>query len=214
MCVDRPAKAKLGVLPVSTSTQWPLQRVARLDGSCVLIGRPRWASPFLFGRCTRGYVVYDRAKAEAYFMKDSWPVDHPEARREHRVYERLAAAGVENVLTCCGGEEVPVDVLQNLPGGAKPPPQCTHTFDYAATFDSSASAVPTTNVPRSRDEGDDDCGPATQDEVLRANPTPRRTFRYPRIHYRIFIKEICRPLTDFADWRELLVFLTHVLRGK
>ena len=128
MCVD-PTKVETGLPPAPTSTQWPLQRVSRADGSYVLIGRPRWASPFLFGRCTRGYVVYDRAKAEAYFMKDSWPVDHPEARGEDEVYERLAAAGVENVLTCYGGEEVPVDVPQDFSEGARPSPQRTHTFD-------------------------------------------------------------------------------------
>ena len=147
-------------------------------------------------------------------MKDSWPVDHPEARHEHRVYERLAAAGVENVLTCYGGEEVPVDVPQNLPEGAKPRPQRTRALNLATTPRVlGAPALPTTNALGSRDEDVDDCGPAAQDEVLRANPTPRKTFRYPRIHYRICIKEIGRPLTDFADWRELLVFLTHVLRG-
>ena len=34
------------------------------------------------------------------------------------------------------------------------------------------------------------------------------------VHYRIFIKEIGRPLVDFVDWRELLVFVTQALRGK
>ena len=173
LCVDPVTTPDPTPYPNSTPTsdQWPLKRVTRADGSYVLVGRPRWASPALFGRCTRGYVVYDPFKQEAYFMKDSWRFGYPESRKEHEVYERLAKAGVGGVLTCYGGEDVGEDT--------------THDWQQGSCADDAA------------DESDSSEGS-----------------HHRSVHYRIFFKEIGRPLTDFADWRELLILLTHALCGK
>ena len=167
--------------------------------------------------------MYDHAKQEAYFMKDSWRVDHPEVKREHKVYDRLAEAGVENVLTCYGGE----DVGEGTDLGW----QKTRTADYITPLSEAAVAH---EVPPSADgpEGDASTGNHVHsdhpDETEGDRPDDKikggdssdcggefgPPQRCPRGHYRIFLKEICRPLVDFADWQELLIFLIHALCGK
>lgn len=187
--------------------------------------------------------MYDHAKQEAYFMKDSWRVDHPEVKREHKVYERLAEAGVENVLTCYGGE----DVGEGTGLGW----QKTRTADYITPLFEAAVAnevTPSADDPDNEEDGDDDKGDDDEDidgvgdasagydthsdhpdETEGDRPDDKTqggdssddggdSFdppqRCPRGHYRIFLKEICRPLIEFADWQELLIFLIHALCGK
>ena len=105
--VDPPTVSNSDKIPPLTSAHWPLQRVLRDNGSHVLIGRPMFASPALFGRCTRVFVAFDPTQKEVCVMKDSWRVDNLDIRPEHKVYERLKSHQVEDyILTCLGGENV------------------------------------------------------------------------------------------------------------
>ena len=91
-------------------------------------------------------------------MKDSWRVDHPEVKREHKVYERLAEAGVENVLTCFGGE----DVGEGTGLGW----QKTRTADYITPLFEAAVAnevPPSADDPDNEEDGDDDKGDDDED---------------------------------------------------
>ena len=160
------AEAGQTSIPPLTTHQWPLQRVTRADGTYVLVGRPKHARSSLFGRCTRGYIVYDPNKREANFMKDSWRVDHEGVHPEHEVYERLRKHSVTNVPTCLGGGDVR-----------------KHSED----------TLQRTYVPR---DGELDS------ELARSEINS--PLRLPRVHYRLFIKEVLRPLTDFETWRSLL----------
>ncbi|RPD73043.1 hypothetical protein L226DRAFT_572498, partial [Lentinus tigrinus ALCF2SS1-7] len=94
-----------GTGPVST--RWPPYQLT-MCGRRYIIGRPTFASPTLYGRCTRGYLAYDIEGKAVRFLKDSWRPDLERVQPEHKVYERLKANGVtENVLTCLGYENVP-----------------------------------------------------------------------------------------------------------
>ena len=126
------------------------------------------------------------------------------------MYERLAAAGVENVLTCYGGEEVPESLAQHSAEGTKPNSQHTRTSDFADS-PSKKPAEPTgTPAPNSDGIHND---PQSQEQAPDPDAKSRKV-RHSRVHYRIFIKEIGRPLVDFVDWRELLVLVTQALCGK
>ena len=160
--------------PRRTCTQWPLQRVTRQDGSHVFIGRPRFASSALFGRCTRGFVAYDpREDGALYFMKDLWRVDHPEIEPEHEIYEQLHANDVTNIPTCLGGEDVGSDTARGW--------QRSRTLDIQVLLGSAG---------------------IDKEPQLRA-----------RGHYRIFFKEVLLPVTDFANFQELVLFLADALYG-
>ena len=210
LCVDPPAmkRFKSGRVPKLTTYQWPLQRVTRADGSFVLVGRPTWAKLALFDGRTRGYVVYDPFKQEAYFMKDCWRADHPGSKREHEVYERLAGAGVEGVLTCYGGEDVPDGT-----GGW----QRTRASDYPVPARDLRPKFTPSKPARPGHPGfwflDYHDGAGTYDSLSSEPDTPWSS-RHARVHYRIFLKEICRPLTGFRDWKELVSLLLDALRGK
>ena len=42
----------------------------------------------------------------------------------------------------------------------------------------------------------------------------RQRDHHDRVHYRLFIKEVLRPLTDFIDFQDLVVLMTHALCGE
>ena len=183
LCVDPPTTTSTGS-PSMNCRQWPLRRIARPDGTYVLIGRPKHVTPALFGRCTRGYVGFDPSAREAFFTKDSWRGEHPELHSEHLVYKRLQENGVQNIPTCIGGGDVGEDTVFGV--------QTTRTTSIRF---SSSSAL-----------GDKD---------QQSEPT---TFSvlviFARVHYRIFIKQILRPITDFEHFLELVAFFIDVLSGK
>ncbi|KAI0701129.1 hypothetical protein C8T65DRAFT_656797, partial [Cerioporus squamosus] len=144
------------------STQWPPCQLT-MCGKRYIIGRPTFASPALYGRCTRGYLAYDIDDNEVRFIKESWRLDLERMQPEHEVYERLKRQGVtEGVLTCLGYENVP------NPDGSW---QLTRTHGI---INSSRAA---------------------------------------RGHYRLLIKEVCRPLTDFADFEELTMLVVDALNA-
>ncbi|TFK81249.1 hypothetical protein K466DRAFT_558117 [Polyporus arcularius HHB13444] len=143
-----------------TSTQWPPYQLT-MCGKRYIIGRPTFASPALYGRCTRGYLAYDIDDNVVRFIKESWRLDLKRMQPEHEVYERLKSKGVtDGVLTCLAYEDVP-----NSDGSW----QLTRTHG---------------TIHRSR--------PA-------------------RGHYRILIVQVCRPLTDFADFKELAMLMVDAL---
>ena len=194
LCVDPPTSDSSGS-PSIHCHQWPLQRIMRPDGLYDLVGRPKYASPALFGRCTRGFVGFDPVNRETFFVKDSWRVDHPEVHPEHLVYERLQENGVQNVPTCIRGGDVGAGThgVQRTLTTVEPP------LSEEGSGDSSAS-------DGSESSDDDAAGSGA--------PRYRTLIRFARIHYRIFIKEILRPLTDFEDFQELVGLLADALIGE
>ncbi|RPD73044.1 hypothetical protein L226DRAFT_572499 [Lentinus tigrinus ALCF2SS1-7] len=145
---------------VKTSTQWPAYELA-MCGKRYIIARPTFASPALYGRCTRGYLAYDIEGRAVRFLKDSWRPDLERVQPEHEVYERLKARGVtENVLTCLGYENVP-----NSDGSW----QLTRTHKLI-------------------------------------NPS-----RAAHGHYRILFEQVCRPLIDFTDFKELTMLICDAI---
>ena len=52
------------------------------------------------------------------------------------------------------------------------------------------------------------------DELEPRQSEDKRPLRCARGHYRLFIKEILRPLTDFKDWRSLLWILDDGMCGE
>ena len=160
-----------------------------------------FASPALFGRCTRVFVAFDPTQKEVCVMKDSWRVDNPDIRPEHKVYERLKSHQVEDyILTCLGGENVGEALARS--------PQRTRPYDVAGGWNDSDQPSSSGSAGSSLQTDS-----AIDDRTSR-DPHPKSFVRYPRVHYRIFFKEVCRPLTDFHNWFELVVFLIHALRGE
>ena len=145
----------------SNSSQWPAYQLT-MCGRRYIIARPTFASPALYGRCTRGYLAYDIVGKAIRFLKDSWRLDLDRIRPEHEVYERLRSKGVSYIATCLAHEDVPSNGTC----------QCTTVHLY---FDQA--------------------------------PRPRRR------HYRLLLKEVCRPLTDFADFGELTAFMCCAIIG-
>ncbi|KAI0701130.1 hypothetical protein C8T65DRAFT_741826 [Cerioporus squamosus] len=141
-----------------TSSQWPAYQMT-MCGKRYIIARPMFASPALYGRCTRGYLAYDIEGKAVRFMKDSWRLDLERVQPEHKVYERLQNRGVAFVATCLAHEDVP-----------------------------SNGAWQRTTV-----------------HSLLSPPRPARG------HYRLLIKEVCRPLTDFADFAELTALMCFAI---
>ncbi|TFK92770.1 hypothetical protein K466DRAFT_195010 [Polyporus arcularius HHB13444] len=146
---------------VSTSSQWPPYEL-KMCGRRYLIARPTFASPALYGRCTRGYLAYDIDGEDGVrFIKDSWRLDLKRVQPEHEVYERLEREGVTHgVVTCLGHEDVP------NPDGSR---QLTRIHQLISPS------------------------------------------RPARVHYRLLIRQVCRPLTDFADFEELTNIICEAL---
>ena len=96
-------------------TQWPPYELT-MCGKRYVIARPTFASPSLYGRCTRGYLAYDIEDQAEKFLKDQWRLDLDRIRPEHEVYERLQSKEVSFIATCAAHEDVP---------SSNGSPQCT-----------------------------------------------------------------------------------------
>ncbi|RPD73042.1 hypothetical protein L226DRAFT_465921 [Lentinus tigrinus ALCF2SS1-7] len=104
----------------SISSQWPAYKLT-MCGRRYIIGRPTFASPALYGRCTRGYLAFDLdvdgdGNGAVRFLKDSWrpdlerdswQLDLDRVRPEHKAYERLHSQKVPHIATYLAHEDVP-----------------------------------------------------------------------------------------------------------
>lgn len=171
-------------IPHLTSCQWPLQRVTRSDGSHILVGRPQSAEYCLFGQGIRQYVAYDPKNRTVFLMSDYWPRNHPERVPEHKIYARLASSNVSNVPTCLGSENV---------GSINGSDETWQTTATTKLFNRQAFAM------------------AKRSEKVATEEQPKK---HARVHYRIFFREILRPLSDFDSWEELVTVLSDALRGE
>ncbi|PIL34283.1 hypothetical protein GSI_03058 [Ganoderma sinense ZZ0214-1] len=98
------------------SFEWPMHKLSVGDRT-VFVGRPSFATHSLFGRCTRGYVAFEKVEKDGktswhlHFLKDSWRVKDAKDRihPENEVYDRLHNEGAgDHVPTSLAAGDVPV----------------------------------------------------------------------------------------------------------
>lgn len=148
---------------VATS-QWPFYEITIAERT-FLIGRPLYVDTSPVGRCTRTYVAHDVQQDRLCVLKDSWRPDIATYHPEHLTYKRLQENGVQFVLSCEVGGDVPAG-------------------------SGSDSAIQATQVQ----------------SFLDSKPAKR-------IHYRIVLKEVCLPVTQFSNFRDLAYIMCTALLG-
>ncbi|PIL36451.1 hypothetical protein GSI_00140 [Ganoderma sinense ZZ0214-1] len=110
------------------SLEWPMHKLSVGDRT-VFVGRPSFATHSLFGRCTRGYVAFEKVQKEGktswhlHFLKDSWRVKdaNNRIRPEHKVYKRLHKKGA--------GDRIPTSLAAGDVVDAHGLPQLTRLHD-------------------------------------------------------------------------------------
>lgn len=145
-------------------SQWPLCEITIAERT-FLVGRPLYVDTSPVGRCTRTYVAHDVQQDRLCVLKDSWRHDSATYHPEHLTYKRLQENGVQFVLSCEVGGDVPV--------GSGPD-----------------AAIQATQVQ----------------SFLVSRPAKR-------IHYRIVLTEVCLPVTEFSNFRDLAYIMCTALLG-
>ncbi|KAI0672141.1 hypothetical protein C8Q78DRAFT_728722 [Trametes maxima] len=148
-----------------------------------LVGRPDRVSESLVGRGTRGFVAYDLEDKRIVYVKDSWRAISEDLPSEYNNYQQIYRR-----LAAKGHKLDRIGLLTVLAGGDVRPAlgstvagQCT-----AATFQNTRAQ-----------------------EFLNNGHLPTEILM--RRHQRLVFKEVCRPLEDFKDARELCDVLLQAL---
>ncbi|KAI0707489.1 hypothetical protein C8T65DRAFT_740413 [Cerioporus squamosus] len=145
-----------------------------------LIGKPRFRAKGLFGRATRGYVALDCETGAFAWLKDVWRVHRVLAEREGDIIGRLNEAEVTHVPTLlCHGD---------LEGQVTLTPQ--RWEEKYARAENEAGGL----AGRKRKQGDE------EGENAGRRSCPLRHHQ----HYRLVVKEVALPLSEFQFGRQLV----------
>ena len=143
------------------------------------------------GRCTRGYLALDRSTNQPVFLKDMWRPDVQGIEPEHVWYEKLVAADVPHLVRVKHGS----DVIQSATSASVPNYHGSDLLQLGVT----------TGRPGAQ-RG------LTHHLVELLNPQLDHKLR-GYIHYRFVQTELCRPLSEFTDSKQLVLVIYGSLKG-
>ena len=159
------------------------------DGvSHYIVGKALDYDPGVIDRCTRGFLALALSTDECVFLKDTWRPDVPRIKPEHVWYERLAEVRVPHLV----GFKHASDVIPFTPPINYYGPvtlNCTET-----TSEKGAQRGLTSRLK---------CLFPLQDAQLQGC-----------VHYRLVESELCRPLSEFTNSRQLVLVLLGSLKGE
>jgi len=141
----------------------------------------------IVGRCTRGYLALDLSTKECVFLKDMWRPDVLRVKPEHVWYEKLNEAGVPHLVRFKHG----FDVVPSTP------PQHYH------------GTVPLESVETTSMDGAQR-GLTRRLACLFDSPD---SLLQGHVHYRLVQVELCRPLPEFTNSKQLVMVVLHSLEG-
>ena len=141
------------------------------------------------GRCTRGYLALDRSTNQLVFLKDMWRPDVRGVEPEHIWYEKLVAANVPHLVKVKHGS----DVVQST---------STSTPNYHGT----TPLKPTETTSR---QGAQRGLTHHLSDLFHQRESGLRGY----VHYRLVQTELCRPLSEFANSKHLVLVVLHSLKG-
>ncbi|PIL32490.1 hypothetical protein GSI_05193 [Ganoderma sinense ZZ0214-1] len=177
----------------SLATDWPRYRLEISSGTATryyLVGKPNFLAEGVAGRGTRGYVAFDPHTGRFLWLKDVWRMSHVVAKKEGDIIHRLNVAGVDGVPTLvCHG-----DVLD----------QVTLTSDWSCT-----PSLPTASRA-SASSSSDHSKTLSQDYGVYDPPAPGPLGQHT--HYRIAVEEVCLPLYNFVNGKQLVSLVLDALR--
>ncbi|TFK91375.1 hypothetical protein K466DRAFT_632764 [Polyporus arcularius HHB13444] len=180
-----------------TDTRWPRYRVEVPDGKQMrsfLIGKPRFCAKGLAGRGTRGYVALECGTGRFVWLKDAWRAHYLLVDREGDILERLTQANVPYIptLVCHGDID---DQVTYTPQRWEE----KHPVPSSKIPGSSFSTVQKRKLNPDEGEGDVPPPKGLTRLPLRSDSPLRR-----HKHYRLVVKEVALPLSEFQFGRQLV----------
>ena len=209
---------------------WPLYRLWVAE-RCFLVGKPVSPSRGVAGPGTRGYVAYDFEHKRLVWLKDTWRAWYQGVEAEGKVLCRLNEAGAEGIPTVLSHGDVGDQATVTGKVWEREHP-LSYPYPRPSAPCSTPPPVPTTSDPvdkeagterprmksykkRKRENLDNECmtstllGPKGHVPSFRVDcPIEHRR------HYRIVFKEVCFPLKEFMDAKQLVTIIFHCLNGE
>ena len=142
----------------------------------------------VIGRCTRGYLALDLSSKGCVFLKDMWRPDVPGIEPEHIWYEKLAKAKVPHLVRFKHASDVVPSTL---------------SLNYYGT----TALKPTETTSR---EGAQRGLTFRLACLFHSLGSSLRGY----VHYRLVQTEICRPLSEFANSKHLVMVVLGSLKGE
>ncbi|TBU26886.1 hypothetical protein BD311DRAFT_666546 [Dichomitus squalens] len=205
----------------SIATSWPRFRLQVSHGDMArefLVGKPVFMAEGVSGRGTRGYIALDCHTRGFVWLKDTWRLSYANFEKEGDILSRLNAAGIDGVptLVCHGDVRNQVTVTGDwwerthpLPFSTSPSSSKTNT----STSRPSPRPLSLDNRKRKwRDVVDDDVSESVLSEPSHRAAALSRCPLRQHTHYRIVVKEICLPLTEFKNGKQLVKVMLDCLR--
>lgn len=177
----------------SLAVDWPRYRLEVSSESatrCYLVGKPTFFADGVAGRGTRGYVALDVQTGHFVWLKDVWRMSYLGPDREGDILQRLNLAGIEGVPTLVSHCDIPEQVTVTSdwsPSPSTPTSPCN----------SPASSPHPSGLPR---------GQYLADLAMR---DPLRQ----HAHYRIVVEEVCLPLDNIANGKQLVSLVLDALHS-
>ena len=179
-------------LSVGNQATYPRYRLEICDAggevSRYIVGKALDYNLGVVGRCTRGYLALDLSTNQPVFIKDMWRPDVLGIEPEHVWYEKLTAANVPYLVKVKHGS----DVVQPAP-----------TSNYHGTV----PLKPTETTSRQGAQR----GLTSRLAGLFGSDGPKLQ---GRVHYRLVQTELCRPLSEFKNSKQLVLVVLHSLKGR
>ncbi|KAI0368154.1 hypothetical protein BV20DRAFT_1084536, partial [Pilatotrama ljubarskyi] len=193
----------------SLARGWPRYRLEVGEEKRVfLVAKPIFRSSTMFGRATRGYVAVDVQTRAFVFLKDSWRPFYVNVDPEGAYLEEFKGDEAMHVPTIlCHG-----DVSNQVAFTAG----CEERAREARKRDM-LEALPKKRVPsdstssgsaskkRAKPDNEDDA------ESQEIDTTSEDVSLRHHIHYRIAVKEVCLPFSEFRTTEQLLRLLYHCI---
>ncbi|KAI0357238.1 hypothetical protein OH77DRAFT_146381 [Trametes cingulata] len=195
----------------SLAPGWPRYKLRVGDDDHVfLVAKPVVASSSMFGRATRGYIAVDARTRRFVFLKDSWR-PYYEGVRPEGSYLELFADDPDMVVptVICHGD---VRNQETFNARYEADPQlrfarnrhCLQALQTRACRSASTTG-PGTSKKRRRGEEDDGASSSRRTAgTSDLNSSLSDKSLGPHMHYRIAVKEVCLPFSDFRTTKQLI----------
>ncbi|KAI0324334.1 hypothetical protein GY45DRAFT_427623 [Cubamyces sp. BRFM 1775] len=199
----------------SIARKWTRYRLEVPDGDktrSFLVGGPSFYAPGMAGRGTKGFVAWDCRAQRFVWLKDAWRLDYEQMEPEGLILKRLNDLEVANVPTViCHGDihnqktktpevrETQHPVVSPLPVSLPPSGAAPARSSNTLVAPSSSSSL-SKKRPRTED---------TEDTLADNEECPLRR----HAHYRLVVKEVCLPLSEFTSGRQLVLIVLYCLRA-
>ncbi|KAI0740066.1 hypothetical protein C8Q76DRAFT_665743 [Earliella scabrosa] len=207
----------------SLHKDWPRYRlkVPAGDGMrCFAVCRPIFRAKGLTGRGTRGYIALDCETRRFVWLKDSWRAHYLNVEKEGDVLAQLNAANVSHVPTLICHGDIEDQVTLTPSWWEQQHPRSTSSAAKAVPVDSARSVGSSSSSSLKRKRREDDDGrdanqesseepSATETDPAFRSDCPLRLHR----HYRLVVKEIALPLSEFACGRQLVEIVRDCIKA-